>query len=69
MTDYSLSDVASVVRGNDGYGDFGNGSWWIIVLFLFAFMGGGLGNDFRCFCYILDVIFPLFIVFFAYSFL
>lgn len=43
MTDYSLSDVASVVRGNDGYGDFGNGSWWIIVLFLFAFMGGGFG--------------------------
>lgn len=43
MTDYSLSDVASVVRGNDGYCDFGNGSWWIIVLFLFAFMGGGLG--------------------------
>lgn len=43
MTDYSLSDVASVVRGNDGYGGFENGSWWIIVLFLFAFMGGGLG--------------------------
>lgn len=43
MTDYSLSDVAAVTGRND-YGDFGNGSWWIIVLFLFAFMGNGFGG-------------------------
>lgn len=41
MENYTLSDVASVARGNE----FG-GSWmWIIVLFLFAFGGfGGIGN-------------------------
>lgn len=45
MTDYSLSDVASVVRGNEDYNSFGGGAWWIIVLFLFAFMGNGFyGN-------------------------
>ena len=46
MTDYSLSDVASVVRGNDyDNNGFGGGAWWIIVLFLFAFMGNGFyGN-------------------------
>lgn len=44
MTDYSLSDVASVVGRNDDYSGFGNGAWWIIVLFLFAFRGGW-GND------------------------
>lgn len=40
MENYTLSDVASVARGNE----FG-GSWmWIIVLFLFAFGGfGGIG--------------------------
>ena len=46
MTDDSLSDVASVVRGNDyDNNGFGGGAWWIIVLFLFAFMGNGFyGN-------------------------
>lgn len=45
MTDYSLSDVASVVGRNDDYNGFGGGAWWIIVLFLFAFMGNGFyGN-------------------------
>lgn len=46
MTDYSLSDVASVVKGNDyDNNGFGGGAWWIIVLFLFAFMGNGFyGN-------------------------
>ena len=46
MTDYSLSDVVSVVRGNDyDNNGFGGGAWWIIVLFLFAFMGNGFyGN-------------------------
>lgn len=46
MTDYSLSDVASVVRGNEyDNNGLGGGAWWIIVLFLFAFMGNGFyGN-------------------------
>ena len=44
MTDYSLSDVASVVGRNEDYSGFGNGAWWIIVLFLFAFRGGWGSN-------------------------
>lgn len=37
----SLSDIAAVTRNNtDGFGS-GNGAWWIIILFLFVFMGGG----------------------------
>lgn len=45
MTDYSLSDVASVVRGNEYDNNGFGGAWWIIVLFLFAFMGNGFyGN-------------------------
>ena len=35
---YSLSDIAAV-SGNEAYG--GSANWWIIILFLFAFMGGG----------------------------
>lgn len=42
--DYSLADVASAVRNNDNCNEFGGGAWWIIVLFLFAFMGNGFGN-------------------------
>lgn len=43
MTDgYSLSDIAMASGNNDGFG--GNGSWWLIVLFLFAFCGGWGGN-------------------------
>lgn len=42
--DYSLADVASAVRNNDNDNEFGGGAWWIIVLFLFAFMGNGFGN-------------------------
>ena len=43
----SAADVAAVV-GNGG-GTFGNGAWgdgafWIIILFLFAFMGNGFGG-------------------------
>ena len=42
MDNMSLSDIAAVTRNNDADG-WGGGSWWIIVLFLFAFMGGGFG--------------------------
>ena len=35
---YSLSDIAAV-SGNEAYG--GSANWWIIILFLFAFMNGG----------------------------
>ena len=42
MDTMSLSDIAAVTRNNDADG-WGGGSWWIIVLFLFAFMGGGFG--------------------------
>lgn len=42
--DYSLADVASAVRNNDNCNEFGGGAWWIIVLFLFAFMGNGFGS-------------------------
>jgi hypothetical protein len=38
---YSLADVAAAT-GQDGFGS-GNGAWWIIILFLFMFMGWG-GN-------------------------
>lgn len=42
---YSLSDIAAVTgtnnRSNGAFGD--DGSWWIILLFLFA-MNGGWGN-------------------------
>ena len=40
MENMSLSDIAAVTRGTDNDG-WGNGAWWIIILFLFAFMGGG----------------------------
>jgi hypothetical protein len=48
---YSLSDIAAVTggnRNNGGFGDgFGEGGWWIILLFLFAGWGGrGFGNGF-----------------------
>lgn len=48
---YSLSDIAAVSGNNrnGGFGDgFGEGGWWIILLFLFAGWGGrgfgGFGN-------------------------
>lgn len=42
----SPADFAAVTgRNNDGM--FGNGAWWIIILFLFAFMGNGWGNNGR----------------------
>ena len=42
----SAADVAAVVGNNGGFGNglWGDGSFWIIILFLFAFMGNGLGG-------------------------
>lgn len=42
---YSLADVAAATRGNDGM--FGDGAWWIIILFLFCFNGGWGNNGFN----------------------
>lgn len=41
MDNYSLSDLAAVTRDGDGWG---GGTWWIIILFLFVFMGGNWGG-------------------------
>lgn len=40
---YSLADIAAVTdKDRDGYDGWGNnGAWWIIILFLFMFMGWG----------------------------
>lgn len=48
MGNFSLSDIASVVKNNDGFG--GNGAWWLIILFLFFMNGGNMGNYNRCDC-------------------
>ncbi len=41
---YSLSDLRAAV-GDEGKGFGGSmGAWWIIILFLFVFMGGGFGG-------------------------
>ena len=42
---YSLADIAAATGGNKSTGWGDDGSWWIIVLFLFAF-NGGWGNGF-----------------------
>ena len=47
---YSLADIAAATGRNNGDGMFGdgNGAWWIIVLFIFAFFGwgnNGWGNN------------------------
>ena len=42
MDNYTLSDLAAVTRDNDGAGT--SGAWWIIILFLFVFMGGGFNG-------------------------
>lgn len=44
----SAADVAAVTRNNggNGFGWGGDGSWWLIVLFLFALSGNGWGNGF-----------------------
>lgn len=46
---YSLADIAAATggaRNNDGYGNgmWGDGAWWIIILFLFCFNGWGNGG-------------------------
>lgn len=40
----SAADVAAVTGNNGGFGGWGDGSFWIIVLFLFALMGNGWGG-------------------------
>lgn len=42
----SAADVAAVTgnNGGNGFGWGGDGAWWLIVLFLFAFSGNGWGN-------------------------
>lgn len=41
----SAADVAAVVGNNGGgFGNWADGSFWIIILFLFAFMGNGWGG-------------------------
>lgn len=41
----SAADVAAVT-GNNGFGGFGgDGAWWLLVLFLFAFNGNGWGGN------------------------
>ena len=48
FTDNGLSaaDVAAVAGDNRGFGGWNDGSFWIIILFLFAFMGNGWGNGY-----------------------
>lgn len=43
MDNMSLSDIAAVTRGADN-DSWGGGAWWIIILFLFVFMGGSWGG-------------------------
>lgn len=37
----SAADIAAVTGNGNGFGNWGDGSFWIIVLFLFALMGNG----------------------------
>ena len=43
MSDYDLSDLAAVMNGENGNG-FGNGGWWILLLFIL--LGGWNGNGY-----------------------
>lgn len=45
MDTMSLSDIAAVTRNNDCDGWGNGGALWIIILFLFVFMGGGLWGN------------------------
>lgn len=42
--EWSPADVAAVTGGGYNNDGFGNGAWWLLVLFLFAFNGNGWGN-------------------------
>lgn len=42
MADMTLSDIAALNRDGDGWGN--NGSWFVIVIILFALMGGNFGG-------------------------
>lgn len=43
----SAADVAAVMgNGNNGWGFGGDGAWWLLVLFLFAFNGRGFGGNY-----------------------
>ena len=49
MTDGGMTaaDVAAVLNGGNGgrgFGWGGDGAWWVLILFLFAFGGGNWGN-------------------------
>lgn len=46
-SELSAADIAAVTgnRGNDGFGGYGNGFEWIIILFLFAMFNGGWGGN------------------------
>ena len=43
MSDYDLSDLAAVTKGDDGFGGNGSG-WWIILLFILLGGWGWGGN-------------------------
>ena len=46
-SEMSAADIAAITgnsRSNGGFG-YGDGSWWIIILFLFAMFNGGWGNN------------------------
>ena len=43
---YTLADIAAVSGGNRGNGWGDGDSWWIILLFMFAFGGWGRGGMF-----------------------
>ena len=43
-SNYSLSDVAAVTRGNDGFGFGGDGMWLFGLLILFGMINGGFGG-------------------------
>lgn len=42
-SNFSLSDIAAVLKDNDGFCE--GGAWWIIILFIFLFGTGGWGNN------------------------
>jgi len=43
---YSLADIAAATNNHDN-NDWGNRSWWILILFILFGWGNGFGNDNR----------------------